>query len=221
MEHRHPPRALRPDLRSHERRRRRRPAASPPSSCPRRVRASRSSSTSGRSTCRPTTPTSDSPTCGFPTRPSSAARTAGCRSPNTSSTRTASARRRRVSVRPSTASTRPSSTPRCGAPFGKPLSTNQGIQFPARRAAHPVRDVARPRTEDGLGDGRIRSLLRLRQGVDVQLLGQPACAARPPTGPCRCTAAWATRVTCRSNTSTAITVATASPKAARRSRCVA
>jgi len=37
--------------------------------------------------------------------------------------------------------------------------------------------------------------------------------------PCRCMAAWAIRDTSRSSTSTAITVATASPKAARKSRC--
>ena len=42
--------------------------------------------------------------------------------------------------------------------------------------------------------------------------------ARPPTAPCRCSAASATAVTSRSSTSTAITAATASPRAPRRSR---
>ena len=43
-------------------------------------------------------------------------------------------------------------------------------------------------------------------------------SARPPTAPCRCSAASATAVTNRSSTSTAITAATGSPRAPRRSR---
>ena len=59
---------VRPDLRPHERQagRRRRHHRVPRAD--RRARASRSSSSCGRSTCRPTTRTSGSPTCACPTR---------------------------------------------------------------------------------------------------------------------------------------------------------
>ncbi len=98
-----------------------------------------------------------------------------------------------------------------------------GDPVAAGRAAHPVRDAAPADPQDRLGDrphaaqgGRAADL---RQGLDVQLLGQPAGAARPPTGRCRCTAASAIRGTSRSSTSTATTAATASPRARKRSRC--
>jgi aminoglycoside phosphotransferase (APT) family kinase protein len=45
------------------------------------------------------------------------------------------------------------------------------------------------------------------------------CAATPPTAPCRCTVAWATRGTSPSSTSTGTTAATASPRALRKSSC--
>ena len=63
-------------------------------------------------------------------RRSSAARAGASRWCSTSSTRTASARRRRAWARRSTASTSRCATPRERKPFGKPLSTNQAIQFP-------------------------------------------------------------------------------------------
>ena len=97
--------------------------------------------------------------------------------------------------------------------WGKTLSTNQGIQFPlvelhtearccASSSARPRGD-ARPRAPHGGHAPRL----------DVQLPGQPARAATPPTGRCRPAAASATRATCRSSTSTATTAATASPRA--------
>ena len=76
LEHGHPHGALRPHLRAHERqggRRRRHHRLPRPD---RQRRASRSRSTSGPSTCRPTTPASRSRTCGCRTRRSSAARAA-------------------------------------------------------------------------------------------------------------------------------------------------
>ena len=59
------------------------------------------------------------------------------------------------------------------APFGKPLATNQGIQFPIVEPRHAVRDAAGPHPQDGLADGHLRRVLGVRQGVDVQLLGEP------------------------------------------------
>ena len=61
---------------------------------------------------------------------SSAARAAASASCSTSSTRTASARPRPASARRSSASTSRSTYARERKPFGKPLSTNQAIQFP-------------------------------------------------------------------------------------------
>jgi alkylation response protein AidB-like acyl-CoA dehydrogenase len=49
-----------------------------------------------------------------------------------------------------------------------------GDPVPARRAADSVRDAARADPQDRVADGHLRRVLRLRQGVDVQLLGQPA-----------------------------------------------
>ena len=59
-------------------------------------------------------------------------------------------------------------------PFGKSLASQPGHPVPAGRAADPVRDAARADPQDGLADGPRRPVLRLRQGLDVQLLGQPA-----------------------------------------------
>ena len=60
------------------------------------------------------------------------------------------------------------------APFGKKLSTNQAIQFPLVELLDAVRDAARADPEDGVVDGQVRRVLAVRQGLDVQLLGQPA-----------------------------------------------
>ena len=57
-------------------------------------------------------------------------RDAGSASCSTSSTRTGSARRRRASAPPSSASTEAVEYAKVRAPFGKPLATNQAIQFP-------------------------------------------------------------------------------------------
>ena len=53
-----------------------------------------------------------------------------------------------------------------------------GHPVPAGRAADPVRDAARADPQDRVGDGHHRQLLGLRQGLDVQLLVQPAVLRR-------------------------------------------
>ena len=64
---------------------------------------------------------------------------------------------------------------RQGAQAVRPAAGRQpGHPVPARRAGDPVRDAARADPQDGLADGYPGPVLRLRQGVDVQLLGQPA-----------------------------------------------
>ena len=105
-------------------------------------------------------------------------------------------------------------------PFGKPLSVNQAIQWPLvelHTEAEMLRELIRKTAweMDQIDDAHRDQ----RQGGDVQLPGEPAGRARPPTGPSRSMAASATAATCRSSTSTAITAAIASPRAPRRSRC--
>ena len=62
-------------------------------------------------------------------------------------------------------------------PFGKPLSRQPGDPVAAGRARHPVRDAAPADPQDRLGDGPHGAqggrAADLRQGLDVQLLGQP------------------------------------------------
>ena len=59
-------------------------------------------------------------------------------------------------------------------PFGKPLASQPGDPVPAGRAADAVRDAPRADPQDRLADGHRWPVLRLRQGLDVQLLGEPA-----------------------------------------------
>ena len=96
-----------------------------------------------------------------------------------------------------------------------------GDPVPARRAADAVRDAARADPQDGVGDGHVRRVLRVRQGVDVQLLGQPAVLRGGRPGDAGARRARLLAATSRSSTSTATTAATASPRAPRRSRCAA
>ena len=124
---------------------------------------------------------------------SSAARAGACRWCSTSSTRTASARPPRASAPRSTASTSRSKYAKERKPFGKPLATNQAHPVPAGRAADPVRDAARADPQDRLADGHVRRLQPVATRCRCATTGPTGCAARPPTGPCRCTAAWATR----------------------------
>ncbi len=49
-----------------------------------------------------------------------------------------------------------------------------GDPVPARRAADAVRDAARADPQDRVVDGHLRRVLGVRQGLDVQLLGEPA-----------------------------------------------
>jgi acyl-CoA dehydrogenase len=102
--------------------------------------------------------------------------------------------------------------------FGKPLATNQGIQFPLvelqtqcemlRALIHKTAWSMTP-TASSLCPTRYR----------CATTGRTGSAAKRPTGPCRSTAEWDTRATSPSSTSTATTAVTASPRAPRRSRC--
>ena len=108
-------------------------------------------------------------------------------------------------------------------PFGKALAENQAIQWPLVELGDADRDAAPADPQDGVGDGSHAAPggreAAVRQGVDVQLLGEPARLRGGRPARCRCTAASAIHGTSRSSTSTAITAATGSPKARRRSRC--
>ena len=106
---------------------------------------------------------------------------------------------------------------------GRPLADNQAIQWPLVELATQcemlrllIRKTAWEMDQAAAqGDRAARSPTRSRCATT----GRTGCAARRPTGPCRCTAASATRATSRSSTSIATTAATASPRARRRSRC--
>jgi hypothetical protein len=106
-------------------------------------------------------------------------------------------------------------------PFGKALAENQAIQWPLvelATQAEMLRLLIRKTAWEMDQLTQARSSTRSPTGSRCATSGQTACAAKPPTAPCRCMAAWAIRATSRSNTSTATTAATASPKAARKSR---
>ena len=77
-------------------------------------------------------------------------------------------------------------------PFGKPLATNQGDPVPARRAADAVRDAARADPQDGVDDGHRTARSPRRTRCRCATTGRTGCAARRPTGRCRCTAGSAT-----------------------------
>ena len=64
------------------------------------------------------------------------------------------------------------------APFGKPLATNQGVQFPWVELQTKCEMLRALDPQDGLADGQVRRVLGLRQGFDVQLLVQPAVLRR-------------------------------------------
>ena len=68
----------------------------------------------------------------------------------------------------------PSGRVRAGARAVRQAARDQpGDPVPARGTADAVRDAARADPQDGLVHGRVRRVLRVRQGVDVQLLGEP------------------------------------------------
>ena len=113
------------------------------------------------------------------------------------------------------------STPRSASRSASRWPTNQAHPVPARRAADAVRDAARADPQDGVADGHVRRLLGVRQGVDVQLLGQPAVLRGGRPGDAGARRPGLLAGTSRSSTSTATTAATASPRAPRRSRCAA
>ena len=166
---------LRPDLRPHQRQGRRRHAASP------------------RSSSRPTAPGFEIVeflwTFNMPTdhahirltdvrvprrRRSSAARAAACRSCSTSSTRTASARPHRVSAPRSSASTRPSSTPRSASRSASRCRRNQAIQFPLVELQTQCEMLRALIHKTAWAMDTYGAFSVVRQGLDVQLLGQPA-----------------------------------------------
>ncbi len=152
------------------------------------------------------------------TRRSSAVRAAASVSCSTSSTRTGSARRRPASGRRGSASPSRSKYAQERKPFGKPLASNQAIQFPLVEL-HTQCEMLQAliRKTAWLMDRTVRSRSPTR--CRCATTGRTGCAARRPTGRCRCTAGSGTRGTSRSSTSTAITAATGSPRAPRRSRC--
>ena len=96
-----------------------------------------------------------------------------------------------------------------------------GDPVPARRAADAGRDAAGVHPPDGVGDGHLRRVRRVGQGVDVQLLREPAVLRRRRPGHAGARRAGLHAATSRSSTSTATTAATGSPRAPRRSRCAA
>jgi alkylation response protein AidB-like acyl-CoA dehydrogenase len=88
------------------------------------------------------------------------------------------------------------------APFGKPLASNQAIQFP----------LVELQTQCEM----LRALIhKTAWGMDQY----GPLSQTPPTAPCRYMVAWATRGTSPSSTSTVTTAGTASPRALRKSRC--
>ena len=185
----------------------------------RRARASRSTSSCGRSTCRPTTPTSALTDVRVPDAAIFGGEGRGLQvvqhffNENRIRQAASSLGAAQFCIDESV------EYAKARKPFGKPLATNQAIQFPLVELQTQCEMLRALDPQDRMVDGHVRRVLAVGQGVDVQLLGEPACAARRPTGRCRCTAGSATRATSRSSTSTGTTAATASPRAPRRSRC--
>ena len=103
-------------------------------------------------------------------------------------------------------------------PFGKPLASNQAIQFPLVELQTQC-EMLRALIHKTAWAMDKYGAFSQSDGSRCATTGRTACAARPPTGRCRCTAGSATRATSRSSTSTVTTAATASPRAPRRSRC--
>jgi len=104
--------------------------------------------------------------------------------------------------------------------FGKPLATNQAIQFP----------LAELHTEAEMTRGLVRKTawnldrqhhMQVSEWVAMSNYRANRLVCDAPTAPCRSMAALAIRATPRSSISTATTAATASPKARRRSRSAA
>ncbi len=94
-----------------------------------------------------------------------------------------------------------------------------GHPVPAGRAAHPGSDAAPARSLHGLADGPEAPHGDHPPRGDVQLPGQPARLRRGRPGHADLRRRGLHAGTCPSSTSTATTVATASPKGRRRSRC--
>ena len=107
------------------------------------------------------------------------------------------------------------------APFGKPLATNQAIQFPLVELQTQCEMLRALIHKTAWMMDTYGAFSRVGQGVDVQLLGEPVVLRGRRPGDAGVTAGSATAATSRSSTSTATTAATASPKAPRRSRCAA
>ena len=121
-----------------------------------------------------------------------------------------------------TASTKASNMPASANRSASALAENQAIQWPLvelATQAEMLRLLIRKTAweMDKLTQAQVEH--KLSDKVSMCNYWATGCAARPPTGPCRCMAAWAIRATSRSSTSIAITAATASPKAGRKSRC--
>ena len=105
-------------------------------------------------------------------------------------------------------------------PFGKPLSSNQGIQFPLvelQTQCEMLRALIHKTAwgMDTTGNFSVSDKVSMCNYWANRL----CCEAADRR--CRCTADWVTRATSRSSTSIATTGATASPRAPRKFRCAA
>jgi acyl-CoA dehydrogenase len=107
-------------------------------------------------------------------------------------------------------------------PFGQPLADNQAIQWPLVELAtqcEMLRQLIRKPPGRWIRCSRPSTRPGSRTRSRCATTGPTAWFARRPTRRCRCMAAWAIRATSRSSTFIAITAATASPRARKKSRC--
>ena len=184
-------------------------------------RGSRSRSTCGRSTCRPTTPTSRSPTSACRNGAIFGGEGKGLQvvqhffNENRIRQAASSLGAAQFCINESVKYAKERK------PFGKPLSTNQAIQFPLvelQTQCEMLRALIHKTAWEMDNDGAFSAVT---PGVDVQLLGQPAVLRRRRPGDAGARRPRLLAATSRSSTSTATTAATASPRAPRRSRCAA
>ena len=175
VEHRHPRRAVRPDLRPHERQGGRRHGHHRVPRADRQPGLRDRSSSCGRSTCRPTTRTSGSPTCACPTAPIFGGEGRGLQVVqhffNENRIRQAASSLgaaqfcidEAVEVRQASARRSASRS-----------STNQAIQFPLVELQTQCEMLRALIHKTAWPMDTVRRVLGVRQGLDVQLLGQPA-----------------------------------------------
>ena len=103
-------------------------------------------------------------------------------------------------------------------PFGKPLATNQGIQFPLVELQTQI-EMLRALIHKTAWIMDTEGAFAASDKVSMCNFCPTACAARPQIAPCRCMVGWAIRATSPLNIFIDTTAAIESPRAQRKFKC--